>query len=203
MEKISLKPDIKLILKNILIIFTVTIFVIIAAIILQIVIPIDEKVTGRDVAEIVWPFTTLTILVYLLISLPIIFFWVKNLTYSIEDERITIYKGILTKMQQNIPYRVITNLMLHRSLHDRMLGLGSIRIQTAGQTRTPTGYEGNLAGLINYNILLDALRERVKKYLPEMKESMLQKNEELKSFQQILQEILKELQVIRRKIELK
>ena len=120
--------------------------------------------------------------------------------YSIEEERITIYKGILTKMQQNIPYRAITDFMLHRSLYDRMLGLASIRIQTAGQTHSPTGYEGNLAGLINGDNLLGELRERVQKYLPAMKESILPENEDLISSQQFLQEILKELQAIRKKM---
>ena len=57
----------------------------------------------------------------------------------------------MTKIQQNIPYRAITDYILHRSIYDRMLGLASIRIQTAGQIQTPTGYEGNLAGLPNWD----------------------------------------------------
>ena len=38
------------------------------------------------------------------------------------------HKGILTKVQKNIP----------------------IRIQTAGQTQTPTGYEGNIARIVDW-----------------------------------------------------
>ena len=92
--------------------------------------------------------------------------WIKNLAYVIEEDRITVHKGILTKIQQNIPYRAITDFMLHRSLHDRFLGIGAIRIQTAGQTQTMTGYEGQLAGLVQWNDLLQQLREKVKKLHP-------------------------------------
>ena len=60
------------------------------------------------------------------ISIPIIKLWIKNLAYVIQDDRVTIHKGILTKTQQNIPYRSVTDFALKRTIYDRLLGLGSI-----------------------------------------------------------------------------
>ncbi|MFC2084491.1 PH domain-containing protein, partial [Bacteroidota bacterium] len=136
----------------------------IIGLILQITVPLGEKVNHSEVATIVWPIIAVIILLTWIISIPITHLWIKNLAYLIEEERITINKGIISKIQQNIPYRAITDFMLHRSLFDRILGIGSIRIQTAGQSVTPTGYEGYLSGLIEWGKLLQELRSRVREY---------------------------------------
>ena len=38
----------------------------------------------------------------------------------------------LTKKEQNIPYRSITDFVLKRGPFDRYLGIGTIQVQTAG-----------------------------------------------------------------------
>ena len=96
------------------------------------------------------------------ISIPIIKLWIKNLEYIIQDDRITIHKGILTKTQQNIPYRSVTDFALKRTIYDRLLGIGSINIQTAGQSQSASGYEGSLIGLIDYENLHSELKEKLK-----------------------------------------
>ena len=115
---------------------------------------------------VLWPITLGLILIMWAITAPIVALWIRNLTYVIEEDRITIHKGILTKIQQNIPYRAITDFMLYRSLYDRFLGIGAIRIQTAGQSQTVTGYEGQLTGLLEWDDLLQQLREKVRKLHP-------------------------------------
>lgn len=83
-----------------------------------------------------------------------------DLSYSYDNERITILKGILTKKQQNIPFRAITDFQLKRSLYDRLLGIGSIMIQTAGQgVQSATGYEGQLNGLLEWEPIYQHLRQ--------------------------------------------
>ena len=67
----------------------------------------------------------------------------------------------------------------------------------------PTGYEGNLAGLIDWDELLSELRNKLKNYFPEHKEIDTQKEPEILSSQKILQEILNELQIIRQKLQSK
>jgi uncharacterized membrane protein YdbT with pleckstrin-like domain len=135
-----------------------------------------------------------------LISYPLIRLWIKNLTYIIYDDRVTIHKGILTKIQQNIPFRAITDFALERTIYDRMLGIGGIKIQTAGQSTSPTGYEGKLSGLIDYDRLHTELRDKIKNLHPQS-ESVTTKEPLNVSESAILSQILSELKEIRRNLE--
>jgi hypothetical protein len=104
----------------------------------------------------------------------------------------------LTKTQQNIPFRAITDFALVRTLYDRYLDIGSIKIQTAGKhISSSSQYEGNLAGLINYEALHTDLRERVKKLHP-VSETVTTLESGKQSDAEIWQEMLKELREIRK-----
>lgn len=201
MERIQLKPDKKLLVKLFLIVSTISLLVLLLLLIIQTFVPFRFH-GGLHPMIILWLVFGGAIILFWVISTPLIFLWVKNLSYSIEEERITIYKGIITKIQQNIPYRAITDFMLHRSLYDRLLGIGSLRIQTAGQSVTPTGYEANMSGLIDWEKLLGELRARVKKN----NESVQQSDEtpiELINTTQLMREMVIELQNIRKLLEQK
>ncbi|MBN2091090.1 PH domain-containing protein, partial [candidate division KSB1 bacterium] len=117
----EIKPHKKLLAKQWLVLLTITFFIALFGIGLQLLIPLGEGVTSSQVAVILWPIIIGVILLMWVIAVPIIILWIKNLTYFIEEDRITVYKGILTKIQQNIPYRAITDFILHRSLYDRFL----------------------------------------------------------------------------------
>jgi putative membrane protein len=158
----QIKPDKKLITKNWLTLLTTSVLIVIAGILCHILIPLSPKATSAQVGAIVWPIAIAAIVLMWLIGVPVVILWVKNLSYHIEDERVTIHKGILTKIQQNIPYRAVTDFMLHRSLYDRFLGLASIKIQTAGQGQSATGYEGKLSGLTDWDSLHAELRDKIK-----------------------------------------
>ena len=134
------------------------------------------------------------------ISIPIIKLWIKNLAYVIQDDRVTIHKGILTKTQQNIPYRSVTDFSLKRTIYDRLLGLGSINIQTAGQSKSASGYEGSLIGLIDYENLHSELKEKLKKLHP-VSESTTTSEPVRKSDESVLTHMLEELKKIRRNLE--
>lgn len=200
MEKISLKPDAKLKLKSYLILLTISLYLVLIGAILQFTIPLGGQVTHSKLAFVLWLIALGCIFLIWIISVPIIILWIRNLEYHIDEERITIHKGILTKIQQNIPYRAITDFMLHRSLYDRLLNIGSIRVQTAGQTTTPTGYEGNFAGLIDWENLLEELRLRVKKY-NEIHHVQSGKIDIIQPEQDLFAALLKELKSIRQLLE--
>ena len=95
------------------------------------------------------------------IVFPLVRLWISKLSYVISDDRVTIYKGILTKTEQNIPFRAVTDFVLQRTLYDRWLNIGSVKIQTAGQSQTATGYEGVMAGLLEYERWHGELRDRM------------------------------------------
>lgn len=190
----EITPSRKLFTKDVLILLTLTVLLLLIAVVLQLLIPLGKHVTAGQVADILWPITFAVVLLLWIISLPLVFYWIKNLKYEILQDRITIHKGILTKVQQNIPYRSITDFILHRSLYDRFLGLASIRVQTAGQSTTATGYEGNVAGLLNWEPLIQDLRERVKSVLTHLPDDTSAKN----GMEDTLQNILEEVRVLRK-----
>lgn len=197
----EIKPDKKLLTKQWLVLLTISVFLVFIAIALQFLIPLEEGETSSQVAIILWPITIGIILLLWAISAPIITLWIKNLAYYIEDDRITIFKGILTKQQQNIPYRAITDFILHRSLYDRFLSIGSIRIQTAGQSRTDAGYEGKLSGLVPWEDLLQQLRSKLKILHPIAEATAVAESVSVLSSDDKLQQILEELKAIRKVLE--
>lgn len=195
-----LTPHKKLLTKQWLILLTLSLIILAAGILLVLLVPLGEP-TPREVRSVVWPVTLGSILLMWVVCAPILSLWVKNLKYEIEDDRIIIHKGILTKVSQNIPYRAITDFILHRSLYDRFLGIASLRIQTAGQTQSATGYEGNMAGLMNWKELHQDLRSRVRSLHP-LSESLGLKGEKTPEGESGLSaRILEELKAIRKALE--
>lgn len=110
------------------------------------------------------------------------------------------HKGILTKRQHNIPFRAITDFVLRRTVYDRALGIGSIQIQTAGQSQSASGYEGSLSGLLQYEMLQEELRNKIKDLSP-LSESLTTAEPQAKSSDVILAQILEEVRSIKDRLE--
>ena len=86
--------------------------------------------------------------------------WIGNLSFVIKDSSIAIYKGIFTKIEQNIPNSKVTDFVLYRDLFDRFLGIGSIKVQTAGASGE-SGFEGVLDGILDYDEVHKNLRDKL------------------------------------------
>lgn len=186
------KPSKKLITKSWLTLITVTVLIIVLAFIMYLFPTLDSEIDFGRFVHYLWLVVFLVILAMWLISVPIMILWIKNLSYSIEDDRIVINKGIITKIKQNIPFRMITDFMLERTLYDRFLGIGSIKIQTAGQTQNSSGYEGKLSGLLNY----DELHEKLRAFLGDTKTNSEKKTISNSTDYTIQENILLELKKI-------
>jgi len=191
-----LKPDRKYLIKGTWIIVTISALLAMLIAIIHLVIYLVDG--DMQAAEILWIVSLSMILAMWVIAYPILHLWYKNLEYRVYEDRVCIHKGILTKTQQNIPFRAITDFALVRTLYDRFLGIGSIKIQTAGKhISSSSQYEGNLAGLINYEQLHTDLRERVKKLHP-ASESVITRESVKPADTEVWQEMLKELKEIRK-----
>lgn len=196
-----MKPDKKLVTKQWGILLVISCLVLLIALLLQLLLPLSEDMTSGDVSALVWPIAGGVIFGLLVIVGPILVMWVKNLSYIIGEEKVTIHKGILTKVQKNIPYRAITDFIVNRSIFDRILGIASIRIQTAGQSQTPTGYEGNIAGMADWEEWHKTLRERLKRLHP-LSESLATREPVPSATERdLLIQILNELKAIRKAVE--
>jgi uncharacterized membrane protein YdbT with pleckstrin-like domain len=109
----------------------------------------------------------IVIIIFICLILPIIlgfavayiwaiFYWDKY-TFEIGQEKITITRGVIGKRIVNIPYERIQNVNIFRGVLERIFGLYSIQIETAGgfSIRGTGGYgtrvtaEGEIQGLTN------------------------------------------------------
>ncbi len=195
--RMQIKPDSKLITKFLLVLLVSTAGTLLLAYGLQLLIGLKGTHTPAQVRAVLWPIMYWAVAATWIIAVPTIVLWVRNLRYIVGEERISIHKGILSRIQQNIPYRAITDFQLHRSPFDRLLGIGSLRIQTAGQGQTATGYEGNLAGLVDWEDLLERLRSKVQQY--QAAPGTQSSSENINQVE--LSDILNELRAIRKAIE--
>ena len=126
----TLKPDRKYLVKGTWIFLTITGIMALLMAIIHLVIYLANG--DLEAAIILWIVCLTLIAAMWVIGYPIHYLWYKNLEYTVFEDRVCIHKGILTKTQQNIPFRAITDFALVRTLYDRFLGIGSIKIQTAG-----------------------------------------------------------------------
>ncbi len=77
-----------------------------------------------------WAVVTLFVILVLWLVLFPFLRWLTT-TYSVTDRRIITRRGILNKTGHDLPLRRINNVNYHRSLTDRMLGCGTLVLETA------------------------------------------------------------------------
>ena len=194
----TIKPDKKYWTAQILILATISLITLISAGMLHLIINYSNP--DPESTLVLWAICCGANLVMWIISYPIIHLWTKNLTYIVQNDRITILSGILTKKEQNIPYRSITDFVLKRGPFDRYLKIGTIQVQTAGQSQTVSGYEGCLSGILDYNSVHGDLRDKLKSLHP-VSESTTTSEPINLSNENILTQILEELKKIRKNTE--
>jgi len=197
MENI-IKPNKKYWTAQILILATISGITLISAGVLHLIINYSNP--DPEFTFVLWVICCGANLLMWVISYPIIHLWTKNLTYIVRNDRVTIQSGILTKKEQNIPYRSITDFVLKRGPFDRILGIGTILVQTAGQSTSATGYEGSLSGLIDYESIHGDLKDKLKSLHP-ISESTTTSEPIIKSGENVLIQILEELKEIRKNTE--
>jgi uncharacterized membrane protein YdbT with pleckstrin-like domain len=85
----------------------------------------------------------------------------RSLRYEIQDDEVVVNVGIWTKSVKHVPYRTVTNMQVKRDVVDRLLGLGTLNLQTAGMSGQK-GAEERLVGLSNvqevYELVAGELR---------------------------------------------
>ncbi len=96
-------------------------------------------------------------------------FYYRSLEYRILEDEVIVHVGVWTRSVKHVPYRTVTNLMVKRDPFDRMLGMGTLEIQTAGRSGQ-TGAEESLVGLSNvqevYERVSTVLRRFRGRWLP-------------------------------------
>lgn len=73
--------------------------------------------------------------------------WVRLFGYELADKEVKIEKGVISKSYDSIPYSRIQNVGIERSLLERILGISTLQIHTAGHSGQGSGAEGNVPGV--------------------------------------------------------
>lgn len=86
----------------------------------------------------------------------------KSLKYEIHKDEVIVRAGVIERSVKHVPFRTVTNLKVVQGPLDRLFGLGTLNIQTAGMSGQ-TGAEEKLRGLVDfqgiYAHVSDALRQ--------------------------------------------
>ena len=138
-----------------------------------------------------------------ILGLPLLFsalftaYWIEkyyeSIKYELREHEIVITRGVWWKNRSIVPYGKITNIDIVQGPVSRLLGIATLRIQTAGYS-SPAGKlaEAELAYVENYEEVKDEIIAKVRA----LTSPALEEKEETK-----LKDILRELQLIREILE--
>jgi len=84
----------------------------------------------------------------------------RSISYELREHELVERKGIITRVENLVPYRMVTNMRARRGPLDRLLGLGTLEIHTAGYSQQ-TSSEARMAGLVDVAAMRQELLERV------------------------------------------
>mgnify|MGYP001100521330 CR=1 FL=1 len=124
----------------------------------------------------------------------------RSITYELGEQEIIVRKGIITKTEKLVPYRMVTNVSVKRGPLDRWFGLGGLEVHTAGYSQQ-TGPEARLSGLEDYEGVHQELMASLRNYRQEASPSVSAETGEgmapEESVSCLLQQILEEIKALR------
>ncbi len=84
----------------------------------------------------------------------------RNIIFGLADKGIYVERGIFSKKAFLIPYVAIQDIDIERNLIERVLGIGTVIINTAGVTHIKEGDSIHIPGVVNpYKFARDALSQ--------------------------------------------
>jgi membrane protein YdbS with pleckstrin-like domain len=108
--------------------------------------------------------------IWLIPAFIIIPYYLKSIEYSVIAQsgetmpEIFVKKGIINITRKHVPFRTITNISSRAGLFDRLFGIGSIEIETAGYSGTTQSAEEKLEGITFYEELRDFILRELRKF---------------------------------------
>lgn len=103
-----------------------------------------------------------TAILYLL-SLLIAIAYYPTLEYLVDNDEVIVRAGVITKSVKHVSYRTVTNLKVRRDPLDRLLGIGSLQIQTAGMSGK-SGVEESLSGLREVDRVYEEVAQTLRRF---------------------------------------
>jgi len=141
----------------------------------------------------------------LLIVVGFVLYWIpkfhSSIAYVLEDDKITVTKGVWWKTKSFVSYNRITNINIHQGPISRRLGLGRLSIQTAGFSGVSSS-GGKVAEAVIFGIKnFEEIKDIVIKFVKGIKPEAVEAEAEVEPSKDINQQILAELRKIRKAVE--
>jgi membrane protein YdbS with pleckstrin-like domain len=110
-------------------------------------------------------------LIWLIPAMIIQPFYINSIEYSVKAEsgetmpEVYVKKGIVTVTRKHVPFRTITNIASKAGAFDRMFGIGSVNIETAGYSgNSQMGPEEKLEGIVFYEEVRDFILKELRRF---------------------------------------
>ena len=106
----------------------------------------------------------------LMVGIPL---YIRSIEYSVISKagdvmpEIYVRKGLINVTQKHVPFRTITNISSRAGLVDRLFGIGTVEIQTAGFSGGPAGQGGpeeKLEGITFYEAVRDFVLQELRRF---------------------------------------
>jgi uncharacterized membrane protein YdbT with pleckstrin-like domain len=90
--------------------------------------------------------------------------WIDSFRYEFTENEVIVKKGWITKSKKIVPYRTITNFHRKRGPFDRIMGLATMEIETAGRSGSQSGPEEKMEGILaeEINQFIELVQSKVK-----------------------------------------
>ena len=194
MDIVTIVPSSKYLIKSYVTILIIAVATIIGCVLMGALIALDRTVGS---AAILWSFVVgvginvLWVVPAALLMPP----YARSLRYELHEDEVIMHVGVITRSVKYVPFRTVTNITVKRGLLDRLFGLGSLEIQTAGISGTHRA-EQHLVGLEDP----DAAYELVGKALRRFRGAMGPTAAEVED-EDVLRSILEEVRSIREALD--
>ncbi len=110
-------------------------------------------------------------LIWLTPSLILTPIYIRSIEYSVKAEtgetmpEVYVRKGVLTVTRKHVPFRTITNISSRAGPFDRLFGIGSVHVETAGYSGSKQqGPEVKLEGIVFYEEVRDFILNELRKF---------------------------------------
>ncbi len=200
MKTRTIKPDSKYLFRMRLVATLVALAIVVGAILMGVLLGVTGEMRLRGVLVFLSVNLVLNVLwwlVAMILSEP----YYRSLRYEIQDDEVVVNVGIWTKSVKHVPYRTVTNMQVKRDVVDRLLGIGTLNIQTAGMSGQK-GAEERLVGLSNVQEVYESVAGELRRFRGGMAPTQAEVEEEpAAALPGALGEILAEVRAIRVSLE--
>ena len=194
MEARILKPSRKYLTKSYLIIAILALGILLCGLLIGALITTDENAG----VEAIWWSLGVTLGLNLLWGVPAVLLmapYFRSLRYEIHEEQVVMHVGVITRSVKYVPFRTVTNMKINRGPLDRLFGIGTLQIQTAGISGSEQAEQG-LVGLEDPQAVYDLAVRALRRFRGAMSPTAADVDEE-----DLLIAILEEVRGIRQSLE--